>query len=65
MTKIEQRKMLEESMALFISNGGSVTKHRPRGKQRFSKKEQESDVVEIEVEALPLELQAKFFPEEV
>jgi hypothetical protein len=64
MTKIEERKRLEQEMSMFISNGGVVTKHKLRGKKRFPKK-LETETVEIDISHLPACLREKFFPDKV
>jgi len=67
MTKSEHRKQLEQGMTAFLSNGGKITKcDVVEQKKRRPKKEvqEETEYVEIEVDALPVALQKKFFPQE-
>lgn len=62
-SKSEIRKQLEAGMALFLSQGGKISKveaQKPRGQRTSQPKEK---VVEIEVEFLPKALQAKYFAE--
>ena len=60
-TKGDIRKMLEIGMMEFLAAGKKITK--VEAKQPRTKQEPEEEVVEIEVEMLPLALQQKFFSE--
>lgn len=61
--KNDLRKKLEADVALFLAQGKQITKIPTQGKQRFAKPKEE-EIVEIEVEYLPLALQKKYFGEE-
>lgn len=62
-SKQDIRKQLEAGVAVFLSNGGQITKaetQKQKGKRSAKPKE---NVVEIEVDFLPKSLQVKYFAE--
>lgn len=61
--KQEIRKQLDAGMAIFLSQGKMITKgltHKPRGQRSSQPKEQ---MIEIQVDVLPMALQQKYFKE--
>ena len=61
-SKQDIRKQLEAGVAVFLSNGGQITKVEAH-KQKSKRSEPKEKVVEIEVDFLPKALQTKYFAE--
>lgn len=57
------RKQLEANMAVFLSNGGQITKAAAQKKPGKRSSEPKEQTIEIEVEHLPKALQEKYFGE--
>lgn len=55
------RKQLEAGMAVFLSEGKTVTKVPPKGEKK--PRQPKEKIVEIEVDYLPMALQKKYFSE--
>lgn len=60
-TKADLRKQLEAGVAVFLSEGRVINKIPAHGKKK--PKQPKEEVVEIEVDFLPLALQKKYFAE--
>lgn len=62
-SKQDIRKQLEAGVAVFLSNGGQITKAKAQKQKGKRSSEPKEKVVEIEVDFLPKALQVKYFAE--
>lgn len=62
-SKQDIRKQLEAGIAIFLGNGGQITKANTQKQKSKRSAEPKEKVVEIEVDFLPKALQAKYFAE--
>ncbi len=62
-SKQDIRKQLEAGIAVFLGNGGQITKAEAQKAKSKRSSEPKEKVVEIEVDFLPKALQTKYFAE--